>query len=112
MKIWISLKLNYFVQTRKLKYKKLNYLIQTKYLQNEGNLNQGNQNAVYLNFLEIFKSPSKHMIKDYLKTYKEQFTAILAFRPTGILPILTITFILNHLGIIKLLTEKLFVPTE
>ncbi|KAG4951125.1 DNA cross-link repair protein SNM1 [Glycine max] len=32
-------------------------------------------------------------LKDYLKTYKEQFTAILAFRPTGILPILMITFI-------------------
>jgi len=48
--------LNYFVQTRKLKYKKLNCLIQTKYLQNEKNLNQGNQNAVYLNFIKKFKS--------------------------------------------------------
>jgi len=57
MKIWISLKLNYFVQTRKLKYKKLNCLIQIKYLQNERNLNQGNQNAMNLNFLEIFKFP-------------------------------------------------------
>ena len=58
MKIWISLKLNYFIQTRKLKYKKLkklNCLIQTKYLQNERNLNQSNQNDVNLNFLEIFK---------------------------------------------------------
>ena len=57
MKIWILLKLNYFIQTRKLKYKKLNCLIQTKYLQNERNLNQDNQNVVYLNFLKIFKSP-------------------------------------------------------
>jgi len=49
--------LNYFVQTRKLKYKKLNCIIQTKYLQNKRNLNEGNQNAMNLNFLEIFKFP-------------------------------------------------------
>ena len=32
------------------------HMSQTKYLQNERNLNQDNQNAMYLNFLEIFKS--------------------------------------------------------
>ena len=70
MEIWISLKLNCFIQTRKLKYKKLNCLIQTKYLQNERNLNQGNQNAMNLNFLEIFKFSIQTHSKAYADTLK------------------------------------------
>jgi len=49
----------------------LNCLIQTKYLQNERNLNQDNQNVVYLNFLEIFKSPIQTHDKDNNKYTNE-----------------------------------------